>query len=218
MRLAKTHFPVTVLGPGRRVGIWFQGCSIGCHGCVARDTWEHDDRFEIPVASVVRWCRTVADGPVDGVTVSGGEPFEQPQALEALLHELRRWDSLRRKQGWPPLDLLCYSGLPWRRLQRDHADLLTQLDAIIPEPFREEVEAPSAWRGSGNQPLVALTELGRERYTPDVDAEIPAPSVQVSVEAERVWMIGIPQRGDLVAFERHAEDRGLMVEEVSWRA
>ncbi len=40
--LNKAHFPVTVLGPGRRIGIWLQGCSIGCAGCISQDTWEAD--------------------------------------------------------------------------------------------------------------------------------------------------------------------------------
>ena len=35
----RVHFPVTALGPGRRLGVWVQGCSIGCAGCLAHDTW-----------------------------------------------------------------------------------------------------------------------------------------------------------------------------------
>ena len=37
--LNRVHFPVTALGPGRRVGIWLQGCSIRCPGCMSLDTW-----------------------------------------------------------------------------------------------------------------------------------------------------------------------------------
>lgn len=40
MILSRLHFPVTTLGPGRRIGVWFQGCSIRCAGCISRDTWE----------------------------------------------------------------------------------------------------------------------------------------------------------------------------------
>ncbi len=35
--LNKAHFPVTVLGPGRRIGLWLQGCTIRCRGCVSQD-------------------------------------------------------------------------------------------------------------------------------------------------------------------------------------
>ncbi|WP_461325238.1 4Fe-4S cluster-binding domain-containing protein [Bradyrhizobium diazoefficiens] len=37
--VSRIHFPVTTLGPGRRLGIWFQGCSIRCPGCISMDTW-----------------------------------------------------------------------------------------------------------------------------------------------------------------------------------
>ena len=39
LSLSRVHFPVTTLGPGRRLGIWFQGCSIRCPGCISADTW-----------------------------------------------------------------------------------------------------------------------------------------------------------------------------------
>lgn len=39
IRLSRLHFPVTALGPGERLGIWFQGCSLGCQGCISPDTW-----------------------------------------------------------------------------------------------------------------------------------------------------------------------------------
>jgi anaerobic ribonucleoside-triphosphate reductase activating protein len=37
--LNRVHFPVTALGPGRRIGIWLQGCLIRCPGCMSLDTW-----------------------------------------------------------------------------------------------------------------------------------------------------------------------------------
>ena len=37
--ISRLHFPVTTLGPGHRIGIWFQGCSIRCEGCLSMDTW-----------------------------------------------------------------------------------------------------------------------------------------------------------------------------------
>lgn len=46
------HFPVTVLGPGA-LGIWTQGCSIGCKGCVSRDTWPEDETEALGVDD--RW-------------------------------------------------------------------------------------------------------------------------------------------------------------------
>jgi anaerobic ribonucleoside-triphosphate reductase activating protein len=148
MRIAinKAHFPVTVLGPGRRIGIWVQGCRIHCKGCVSQDTWATDPGRETTVAALMTWCRdTTRDGSAfDGVTISGGEPFDQPEALRALLDALLHW----RTADGLDFDILCYSGYPLRHLQRKHASILARLDALIPEPFVEAQPITHLWRGS----------------------------------------------------------------------
>ena len=60
IQINKAHFPVTVLGPGRRIGLWVQGCSIGCKGCVSMDTWAPDASRAVPIADLVAWCKKVA--------------------------------------------------------------------------------------------------------------------------------------------------------------
>ncbi|MCC6504516.1 MAG: 4Fe-4S cluster-binding domain-containing protein, partial [Aquimonas sp.] len=130
IRASKMHFPVTVLGPGRRIGIWLQGCNIGCPGCISRDTWDTGAGEVLDIDAVLTWCRRVALQGCDGVTISGGEPFQQSTALSLLLVGLHAW---RRELG-EPFDILCYSGFPMHRLKRDHPEVLRLLDAIIPEP------------------------------------------------------------------------------------
>jgi anaerobic ribonucleoside-triphosphate reductase activating protein len=211
IRLNKAHFPVTVLGHGQRIGLWLQGCSIGCPGCCSVDTWAADEGQSICVESLVAWCRKATGGaPLDGITVSGGEPFEQAPALAELLARLREWtDTLGR-----PVDYLCYSGMPWRQV-REHTDVLGRLDAVIPEPFVHTLPAQRL-RGSANQQVIALTELGRARYAeaPEGDSR----RMQVQVEPGRIWMIGIPASGDLARLEKLCADRGLTLGAVSWRS
>src|SRR5438094_1700531 len=116
MRIAinKAHFPVTVLGPGRRIGIWTQGCRIHCKGCVSQDTWAADPDRETTVARLIGWCRKTAGSAFDGVTISGGEPFDQPKALSTLLDGLLHW----RATDGPDFDILCYSGYRLSHLQK----------------------------------------------------------------------------------------------------
>ena len=215
LELNKAHWPVTVLGPGRRVGIWVQGCSIHCPGCVSQDTWPRDKSKAIAVADLLAWCRKVSANALDGVTISGGEPFEQPKALRALLDGLVAW----RTRDKLDFDILCYSGMPQRNLEKLHADLLARLDAIIPEPYVNDLPQGNVWRGSRNQPLVPLSALGRARYTPHVEqgAEPHGKRIQAAVEGGRVWMIGIPGRGDMAAVEALCAARGLALTDVSWR-
>lgn len=165
IRISTVHAPVRVLGHGERVGIWVQGCSIGCRGCIAVDTWNPDPRFDRRVDDVLGWVRSLDAGALDGVTISGGEPFEQPEALRALLEGLHAWRDTERARSGRELDLLCYSGMPEARLRAEHADILALLDVVVPEPFVRERAAPVPLRGSDNQRIVPLTPLGVERYT-----------------------------------------------------
>lgn len=207
LRVHDVGYPVTGLGPGRRIGIWFQGCSLGCRGCMSPETWAADDGRAVSADDVVRWCQTVQrGGVVDGVTISGGEPFEQPAALAELLEALCRW----RRTLALDVDLLCYSGLPLARLRRDHGDVLALLDAVIPEPFVVGRPDGGRWRGSDNQPVVPLSELGRVRYRSDEDAD--APVLQVSAVDGAVRIVGVPRRGDLAALTRTASARGVALE------
>lgn len=212
LALNKAHYPVTVLGPGSRIGIWFQGCSIGCAGCVSQDTWAADGGKAIAIDRLIRWCREVSDDAPDGITISGGEPFEQPAALGALLEALDAW----RTGTNADFDVLAYSGLPLRRLRAEHADLLARLDAVIPEPFVETLPLGHTLRGSINQPLVPLSARGERRYAALID-QPAARRLQVSVEPERIWYIGIPDRGEMAKVEAACRNKGLVFVRSSWR-
>jgi len=211
----KAHYPVTVLGPGRRLGLWLQGCSIRCRSCVSQDTWEPDARRAMAVADLLAWCRKSADKELDGVTLSGGEPFDQPLALRVLLKGLRQW----RKRSGLAFDILCYSGYPLTTLQQRHAELLELIDAVIPEPYADGLPLGKLWRGSANQALVPLSELGRQRYAPylDATADSQGKRMQLAVEGPRIWLIGIPERDEMAQLEALCRSRGLTLEQVSWR-
>ena len=215
LQLNKAHWPVTVLGPGRRIGLWVQGCTIHCPGCVSQDTWPADVTKTIAVSALIAWCKRVAADGFDGVTISGGEPFEQPAGLTVLLAGLHRW----RESAALDFDILCYSGYPLRTLERKHPKILALLDAIIPEPYVDTVPVSHLWRGSRNQPLVPLSERGRARYAEYVEAPAGAGGkrMQAAVEGGRVWMIGIPERGDMARVEALCASRGLALYKVSWR-
>lgn len=222
----KAHFPVTVLGPGRRIGIWTQGCRIHCKGCVSQDTWATDSGKETTVARLLTWCRQTTAGtgqPFDGVTISGGEPFDQPQALSALLDALIHW----RASDGPDFDILCYSGYPLATLRKKHPAILARLDALIPEPFAEAQPLTHLWRGSANQSLVLFSERGRSRFEAFVDAPADAfgKRIQVGISegpsvtgsGDRIWFVGIPARGDMAALEALCAERGVEFAKVSWR-
>lgn len=199
--LSRLHYPVTTLGPGHRVGIWFQGCSLHCPGCISVDTWAHG-QGETTVAEVMR---TVAPWltEADGITLSGGEPFEQVDALQALL------EALRREIG-PGKDLLIYSGQPWEKIAPHLSRWPGLADAVISDPFLRSAPQTLAWRGSDNQRLHLLSPLGHERYTAWQHALRDAlpKALDVCLEGDTLWMAGIPDPGSLALIQRTLAEAG----------
>ena len=210
LTINRIHWPVTALGPGERVGIWFQGCSLACPGCVSRDTWASDEGGVIQIDALVDWIGS--QGPrVTGVTLTGGEPFEQPDGLLELVRSLRALSDDREVE----LDLLCYSGLSWRAIQQHHTPILAYLDALIPEPFMAGQPTTLLWRGSSNQTLKVFSDLGAQRF--EGYAHRSGNQIQVSASGGGMWFIGIPRRGDLARFESGMNDAGIELHGVSWR-
>lgn len=186
--LSRVHFPITALGPGRRIGIWFQGCSIRCPGCMSLDTWG-EAASRIPVAVLLAQI-----GPwlpqADGVTVSGGEPFDQPFALEALVRGLRA--SFAKS-------ILVYSGHTFESLQQRFPHTLALIDVLISEPFDASDGAGALLRGSANQRVHLLSLTGAAMWD---DAERsqnagPAKMDVIVTDDGSLWAAGIPRRGDL---------------------
>ncbi|ALM83941.1 4Fe-4S cluster-binding domain-containing protein [Bordetella sp. N] len=199
IRVSRLHFPVTTLGPGRRIGIWFQGCSIRCAGCISMDTWA-DAGGETSVAAVLAQVREWLP-LATGITISGGEPFDQPEALLALLRRLREA---------AVDDILVYSGHAFESL----AATLTQadglIDALITDPF--DIDAPQTLglRGSDNQRLHCLTALGRARYATYAQApRSAAKALDVMFDEDgSVWFAGIPERHDFLRLQEILSEQG----------
>ena len=186
--ISRLHHPVTTLGPGRRVGIWVQGCSIRCPGCVSADTWAPGrgmTTVDAVVEAVEPWL-----GEAEGITVSGGEPFDQPEALLALLRALR---------SRTPADVLVYSGHAVEALAPWLAAAEGTIDALISDPYRADAPQTLALRGSDNQRLHLLTNLGRRRFAAyERPAAAPEQRLDVMFDPDgQVFFAGIPARGDL---------------------
>lgn len=209
-RISRIHQPVTVLGHGNRIGVWMQGCSIACKGCVSRDTWSASDGFTMDVTDLIAVVVEAVDRGLDGLTISGGEPFDQPVALHELLVGVRQ-----RRGSLREFDVLVYSGRSLSIIRQDHSPILEHIDALIPEPFRAVDGPGDRWRGSANQPIIPLSALGRQRYSDDGSMDGQR-AMQVSVEDGRVWMIGIPGPGDLRRVTDRVAGAGVGLSEVSW--
>ena len=196
--LSRVHYPVTTLGPGRRVCIWFQGCSIRCPGCVSLDTWapwRNGTTTDRVMSAIAPWL-----GEAEGVTISGGEPFDQPAALKALVTDLRACSSA---------DILVYSGYALEAL--DLAAFSGLIDALIADPYRWDQPQTLALRGSDNQRLTCLTPLGEARFAPLQTRTVSdGKTLDIMFDGPNgdIFLAGIPRRGDLKRLTALLESQG----------
>ena len=191
LALSRLHFPVRALGPGRRIGLWVQGCAIRCPGCISADTWRQGTG-QVTVASVLERLGEWA-GASDGLTVSGGEPLDQQGSLAELL---RGWRALS------PKSVLVFTGYDWSVARAFFDEHRALADAVIAGPYNAIEGQTLALRGSDNQTLHVLTPLGEafsayERERTPADRKLDA----MFDEDGSVWFAGIPAPGD---FERLA--------------
>ena len=138
----------TVDGPGRRSVVQVSGCSIRCPGCYVPETHERSSGILTSIGSIVEEIEAKrADH--DGVTILGGEPFDQPQQVAELAYRFKRDD----------LHLTTYTGYTLEALI-DRKDpnvdyILTHTDLLIDGPFVRRLSTHAGeYRGSQNQRLI----------------------------------------------------------------
>jgi anaerobic ribonucleoside-triphosphate reductase activating protein len=196
--IAETHPACTVLGPGNRFAVWVQGCPLACAGCISPQWIPGDGGRTVSVAEL---ARRIADEAVDGLTISGGEPFAQAAAVRRLIELVRE----RRD-----LSTLSYTGFTLRHLRErgtaDQRALLDQLDLLIDGPYLPHRHADLRWRGSDNQRIHRLTG----RHGDLGDGTEPGAGLQFDVTpAGTLQWLGVPP----VPHFRESLERALGVRE-----
>lgn len=155
LRIFERRSPVKVLGPYARAVIWVQGCDFGCRGCIVPESWNRDTGEEVNISELVTWVLNQPN--VEGITLSGGEPMLQAEALSSLIDQLREVRNL---------GVMCYTGyrLEYLKAQGDVAQkrLLTKTDLLVDGVYQENLQADLLWRGSSNQRLLLLSNRYQE--------------------------------------------------------
>lgn len=155
MYIARILYPVKVLGPGNRVGIWMVGCKHGCKGCSNPELWEFQDKYETSLETVLALIEQIAkDNIIDGFTITGGDPFEQPDALKKMLLQLQIFNS----------DILVYTGYEYDDIQKDHDDILSLVSVLIDGKYEEGKNNDSCLIGSDNQKIYYLDKNVKSIY------------------------------------------------------
>ncbi len=156
LRIAQQIDDTEAEGPGRRFALWVQGCSLRCPGCCNPEMFGAAGGELVEVAALL--ARIGATSGLEGISVLGGEPFEQPGALAELCREVRQ-------KG---LSVMVYTGYRLDELgaqaSAEVEALLSQIDLLVDGRFEQALpETRRRWVGSSNQRLHFLSD----RYSPE---------------------------------------------------
>ena len=151
MRIANWISDSIVDGPGLRLTVFTQGCPHRCPGCHNPETWDPAGGREVPLEELE--ALLAADPLLQGLTLSGGEPFLQAGDCASLARRARR-------RG---LDVWTYTGYRYEDLaeagRADWEALLAATDVLVDGPFLQAQKSYAAlFRGSANQRLIDLRQ------------------------------------------------------------
>ncbi|GIE86876.1 4Fe-4S single cluster domain-containing protein [Actinoplanes regularis] len=157
--LARFLERTTAEGPGLRTAIWVQGCSIRCPGCFNPHLFT--TRGGVPTRPADLIARILAAG-TEGVTLLGGEPFDQAEGLAEVAAGVRA-------AGRSVMTFTGYEYDDLRARADEHVTaLLTATDLLVAGPFRQDLlDHARPWVGSTNQRFLRLTDRLPMAPTPD---------------------------------------------------
>ena len=147
-------------GPGTRAAVWVQGCSVKCPGCFNPHLWSvkggHDDD---PSQLGARWVAEARAAGAEGITLLGGEPFDQAAAMAVVAQAFQD----------AGLTVMTFTGYrleqlrTWSAERADIRKLLEATDLLADGPYlADRPERSRPWIGSTNQGLTALTPVYAE--------------------------------------------------------
>ena len=159
MYIARILYPVEVLGCGKRVGIWFDGCPHHCKGCSNPELWDIHKRYSVSLENVMQLIGIIAeDNRIDGFTITGGEPFFQPDALDELTEKLSAFSG----------DILVYTGYELGELRDMNSEsveaVLSRISVLIDGKYIAEMNNNCTLRGSENQHIHIFSDKYRSAY------------------------------------------------------
>ena len=156
MRIAGIVQDSIVDGEGIRLTVFVQGCPHHCPGCHNPETHDFNGGRMVDTSEIIGMIDS--NPMLNGVTLSGGEPFCQSEECKIIA-------DAAHERG---LNVWCYTGYTCDELMKfgDPHDiaLLGSIDVLVDGRYMEEqrtLELP--FRGSRNQRIIVLRDGGRYR-------------------------------------------------------
>ena len=145
MYVKRVCYPIQVLGPGKRFGIWLAGCNKRCPGCMSPELQTTEGSKNISVDEIKRMFAKVS-GHIDGVTISGGDPFLQAKEIHELVQYIKQ-DVTE--------DIIVFSGYKIEELKQMNSvfvrEILDSISVLIDGEYVDALNDGIGIRGSSNQ-------------------------------------------------------------------
>ncbi len=186
LRVAQWVEDTEAEGPGRRFALWVQGCSLRCPGCCNPEMFAADKGGALhDVDALVE--KVLAVPGIEGISILGGEPFEQTEGLAELATRLR-------EAGRSVMIFSGYTLSELHAMKSPHVErLLGTTDLLVDGRYeKDKPDTSRRWVGSTNQQLHFLTP----RYSA---AAFRAPNtVELRFENGALTINGWPAAADAV--------------------
>lgn len=161
IRLAGIEYDSLVNGEGTRTTIFAQGCRHHCPGCFNPETHDFNGGELFEVKEVFE---KVKDDPfLDGVSFSGGDPLEQPEAFAELAEMI--------KTNNPDRNIWCWTGYKLEYLLKNKIHepgmkkLLDLIDVLVDGRFEQSLFSELLkYRGSSNQRIIDMNRTRELNY------------------------------------------------------
>lgn len=150
INIGLTIAQTTAEGPGLRYALWVQGCSLHCKSCCNPELLSFTGGNQVLVEDLVK--QIIATPDIQGISILGGEPLEQPEAVAELCYQMHQFS----------LSVMIYTGYTLAELQAmSHPaidKIITYTDLLVDGRYiRELPDTKRRWIGSTNQSLHFLT-------------------------------------------------------------
>lgn len=177
------------LGPGKRLCVWTQGCLKNCPGCISPQWRSLKKAMLMAPRDFANYC---LDLEYDGITISGGEPFLQHEALAEFIDRAARGATI------------CFTGLKLEEIRDKYKFLLQKIDILIDGEFQISSMASKGLRGSSNQRILPLNTASEALAAHLLNWE---KSLTLTLTAAGPVLAGIPDKRTLCVIERWQKEQ-----------
>jgi len=185
MRIYSHIKSTKALGPYDRFALWVQGCPFSCGGCMTPDSQNFTGGEEIAVELIADLILSSTN--IEGITITGGEPFMQSVALVQLLKLLKS----KRELG-----VIVYSGFTIEQLKARNEiainEFLSYIDILIDGQYVEVLNDGKALKGSSNQVVHQLTYRYKNVFDNYYDRNTRG--IELHMNQKNMMLVGIPSK------------------------